>query len=309
MPKRHFLTLADVSSQELTQLVRRSVEFAAGQVATSKPLAEKIIGIYFRKPSTRTRTAFTVAALKLGAQVIAYGSNDLQLVTGETLEDTARVLSGYLDGFVLRTNESVTEMEVLASSKMAVVNAMSKQEHPSQVVGDLGVLTEHYGRLAGLHILYVGEGNNTAAALAWAVAKVPDMKLTLLTPVGYSLPSAVVAEANTCALTQGSCIEQCNDPNALPQLYDVVYTTRWQTMGVPHSDPDWRETFLPYGVTSAFFTRVTRANAVFLHDLPAVRDDEVTDEVLNLPNSLVWRQAEYKLYAAMAILEHCLGAA
>src|SRR5215475_12192318 len=135
---RHFLTVADLGRQGLTRLVDSALAFANGWALETRPLQGKIVGIYFRKSSTRTRTSFTVGALKLGAQIISYGPNDLQLITGETIGDTARVLSGFIDALVIRTNESFEEMALLAGQNdMAVINAMSENEHPTQVIGDL----------------------------------------------------------------------------------------------------------------------------------------------------------------------------
>src|SRR5262249_13089936 len=181
MPIKHLLSLADLNPEDLARLVARSSDFAAGKSNGNNRLAGKIVGIYFRKSSTRTRTSFMVGALKLGAQTVSFGPNDLQLVTGETIEDTARVLSGYLDALVIRTNESDEEMKILADQhEMAVINAMSEIEHPTQAIADMSMLKEQFGRLTNLHLLYLGEGNNTASALAWAVARTPGMKITFV---------------------------------------------------------------------------------------------------------------------------------
>ena len=157
MAIQHLLSLQPLGQEELGHTVDRSIEFAQG--ARPQSLDGQVVGIYFRKSSTRTRTAFTVGAMKLGAQIIAYGPQDLQLVTGETLEDTARVLKSYLDALVIRTNEPVVEMEALAQQQdMAIVNAMSAEEHPTQAIADLSTLQEHFGRLRGLHLVYLGGG-------------------------------------------------------------------------------------------------------------------------------------------------------
>lgn len=172
MPVRHLLSISDLESDTLQALVENAVAISRGWWRSRRPLADRVIGIYFRKTSTRTRTSFTVGAMKLGAQVIAYGPNDLQIVTGETVPDTARVLANYLDALVIRTNESIAEMRQLASQdRMAIVNAMSENEHPTQSLADFATLREQFGRLAGLHLLYMGEGNNSASAISsvpWA---------------------------------------------------------------------------------------------------------------------------------------------
>lgn len=310
MPVKHFLSLADLRSEVLAQLIDRSIEFAANQGGGRTALAGKVVGIYFRKPSTRTRTSFMVGALKLGAQAITYGPNDLQIVTGETIEDTARVLSGYLDALVVRTNETITEMEIMAKQEdMAIINAMSEGEHPSQAVADLSTIKGRFGRLVDIHLLYLGEGNNTAAALAWAVAHTPGMKVTFVTPKGYGLSDSVLEAAGHYARRHGAIIEHQHNISKLPKNVDAVYTTRWQTMCVPHPDPHWLDKFKPYQVNAALMQRVSKSfDTVFLHDLPAVCGEEVTSDVLNGPQSLAWRQARHKMFSAMSILEWCLTA-
>lgn len=304
---RHFLSLLDLEPGQLARLVRRSVEFAGGH--RERPLADRTVGLFFRRSSTRTRTSFTVGAQKLGAQTIAFGPQDLQLATGETLEDTSRVLSGYLDALVVRTNDAQAEMAVLArQTRMAVINAMSTEEHPTQAVADLSTILEARGSLDGLHLLYLGEGNNSVSALAYAFALTPGTRLTIATPAGYGLPAAFLDRAREIGRANGSVIEQHHDPSDLPRNVDAVYATRWQTMGVSKPDPDWRRSFLPFTVDARIMERVSKPEGtIFLHDLPAVRGDDVTDEVLDGPQSLAWRQAEHKMFGAMAVLEWCLS--
>src|SRR5215204_1338973 len=309
MTRRHVLSLADLGPENLSQLLDRGMAIVAGEPKERRPLEGKVVGIYFRKSSTRTRTSFTVGALKLGAGVITYGPNDLQIVTGETIEDTTRVLSGYLDVLVIRTNESLAEMRTLANQdRMAVVNAMSENEHPTQAVADMITIREAFGRLRDIHILYLGEGNNTTAALAHAVALLPQMRLTIVTPEGYGLPEDFISQVSDVAGQRGSVVEQHHRLDRLPGNVDVVYTTRWQTLGVPKAEQDWQVKFRPYSVTPELMARVSRpAGTIFLHDLPAVRGAEVLDEVLDGPQSLAFRQAEHKLTGAMAVLSWCVS--
>ena len=282
---------------------------ATGRWADGRPLASKTIGIYFRKSSTRTRTSFTVGAMKLGASTIAYGPNDLQIVTGETVRDTARVLANYLDVLVIRTNEKLEEMRQLAAQEgMAIVNAMSDNEHPTQALADLSAILEALGRLDGVHVLYLGEGNNTAASLALAVAQVAGMRLTLVTPEGYGLPGGVLRQAKALAAENGAAIDQHHDVTRLPRGVDAVYTTRWLTMGVKRADADWVPGFRPYTVTPELMAAVSKPKGtIFLHDLPAMRGYEVVDEVLDGPQSIAFRQAFHKMTSAMAVLAWCAG--
>jgi ornithine carbamoyltransferase len=303
---RHLLSISDLDDEALAQLVDHSLEIAAGTWEQRRPMMGKNVGIFFRKTSTRTRTSFTLAAQKLGAGVIAYGPNDLQMVTGESAADTGRVLANYLDALVIRTNESVEEMRQFGSQQsMAIVNAMSAEEHPTQAIADLATMKEAFGQLGGLHVLYLGEGNNTATGLALACAKTPHMRLTLATPAGEGLPELTLESIQSLARSHRSVIDQEHALSQLPRGVDVVYTTRWTTMGVPKSDPNWLEKYRPYSVTSVLMARVSNERTVFMHDLPAMRGQEVEDKVLDGSRSIAFRQAFHKLTSAISILSWC----
>jgi ornithine carbamoyltransferase len=302
------LSIADLGAETLTRLVDDGAAIARGEWDARKPLQGKVVGIYFKKSSTRTRTSFTVGAMKLGASTLAYGPNDLQIVTGETLRDTARVLANYLDALVIRTNEPIEEMRTLAGQdRMSIVNAMSNNEHPTQADADLVALQEAFGRLKDLHLLYIGEGNNTTTALALAFGLLPRMHLTIVTPEGYGIPQEVIDQARGFAAGSGSIIEQHHDMEALPQGPDVVYSTRWLTMGVQKKDADWLDRFRPYTITPEVMARVSKPGTLFMHDLPAMRGYEVVDEVLDGPQSIAFRQAYHKMTSAMAVLNWCVA--
>src|SRR5215216_2455665 len=244
MTVRHVLSITELGAQNLAHLVNQSLLISAGDQKVKRPLEGKVVGIYFRGTSTRTLTAFTVGATHLGATTIAYGPNDLQIVTGETIDDTARVLANFLDVLVIRTNQSVAEMRALANQgEMSIVNAMSDNEHPTQAIADLVTLHEEFGRLDGLHVLYLGEGNNTAASLALAVAQTPGMSLTLVTPEGYGLDENILEMAHQLAFLHDAHVEHHHRIDLLPANVDAVYTTRWQTMGVPKAELNWKEKF------------------------------------------------------------------
>ncbi len=309
MTTRHLLSLSDVSPETLSCLVNRSLEIAAGDLGTALPLKNKVVGIYFRGASTRTRTAFTVGAIKLGANTLAYGPADLQIVTGESTEDTSLVLSGFIDTLVIRTNQSIKEMRAMtAQGRMSVVNAMSDCEHPTQAIADLVTLKEEFKRLDDIHVMYVGEGNNTAAALAIAILLTRGMRLTLVTPEGYGLREEVLKKVKDLASKCGASVEEHHDIENLPKGVHAVYATRWQTMGEPKCKPNWLEAFKPYRVSREMMAKVSRpSGTIFMHDLPAVRGGDVTDEVLDGPQSRAFRQAWHKLNSAMSILEWVRG--
>ncbi|MEU8667068.1 ornithine carbamoyltransferase [Streptomyces anulatus] len=299
--RRHLLTLDDLDPAALTALVHRSAEYAAGSRA-GRPLAGAHVGVYFRRTSTRTRTSFTVAAHRLGAHVIAYGPNDLQENTGESMADTGAVLSGMLDAFVARTADDPAELRALADQdRMSVINAMTSDEHPTQAIADLSTVLTVRGSLDGLRMVYLGEGNNTAAALALAFARLPGALLDLRTPPGYGVAEDIMGRARHSASLNGATILESHDVDGLPEKADVVYTTRWQTTGTTKADPDWRTRFEPFRVTAR--TLRDCPEAFFLHDLPAHRGEEVTGEVLDGPRSRAFEQAQHKQHSAMAVLE------
>ena len=297
---RHLISLNDLTGDQIEQIVLRGVKIAEDVTAFDDVLRDRVIGIYFSKTSTRTRTAFTTGALRLGAKTIAYGPGDLQLNTGETIEDTGRVLAGMLDGLVLRTAGPPAEMRALAAHTMPVVNAMSAEEHPTQGLADLTTMMARFGRVEGLRVLYAGEGNNTAAALARALPRFHGTVLDLRTPPGYGLEPHILAEAEALAARSGAVVRERHDMTDLPADTDVVYTTRWQTTGTTKPDPDWRTTFEPFRVDASVMARCPRA--LFMHDLPAHRGEEVSADVLDGPLSIAFEQARHKLHSAMAVL-------
>jgi ornithine carbamoyltransferase/carbamoyltransferase len=306
--QRSLLTLRDLDRVTLHDLVQRAVQLSRDPGAHDNPLRGLVAGLLFRRTSTRTRTSFQSGALRLGGAAISYGPGDLQTNTGETVEDTGRVLSAMLDLLVVRTAGPMSEIRALGGNgAMPLVNAMSAEEHPTQAITDLATLTAHHGPIDGLRLLYVGEGNNTAVALAWAFARSRDCHALFVTPPGYGLPAEVLHEtaggdaAGGTRAAGGTGIEETHDLHDLPRHVDVVYTTRWQTTGTVKPDPDWRQTFAPYSVDRTLMARWP--SAVVLHDLPAHRGEEISGEVLDGPRSLAWAQARMKLYAAMAVLE------
>jgi ornithine carbamoyltransferase len=325
MAIRHLISLDDLDDAGLCSLAVRGAAFAdqaARDSATSagaatlagsrsrsptgaaRPLAGTVAGMYFRKTSTRTRTAFSAAALRLGGQIIAFGPHDLQLVTGETSPDTGGVLAGMLDFLVARTAGDPAELrDWAAQERMAVVNAMTADEHPTQALADLTTLLRQFGRLSGLRVLYIGEGNNTAAALALSLSRFPGTVLELRTPPGYGLATAVMARVQVAAARSKAQVSELHQMRDRPAGFDVIYTSRWQTTGTTKADPQWRRAFRPFQVTADLW--VDNPRAVFMHDLPAHREDEVTAEVLDGPHSIAFSQAANKMYSAMAVLEWC----
>ncbi|MET0424302.1 MAG: ornithine carbamoyltransferase [Actinoplanes sp.] len=299
------ISLDDLSRQRLDTLVDRSVTLFRDRGAHDRPLAGTVAGMLFLHTSTRTRLAFSSGAARLGADLIGVGPHDLQLNTGESLADTGRILASMLDLVVLRSGRSNADLRMLAQDgRLPVVNAMSVDEHPTQAVSDLATLRLRRGDLTGIRFLYVGEGNNSAVALAKALSAVPGAHATFWTPPGYGLDDALIDRCHAAATTARGSVEQVHGGEAVPIDADVVYTTRWNTTGTTKSDPGWRDLFRPYHVDGTFLK--AHPNALVMHDLPAHRGDEISGEVLDGPQSIAWIQAEMKLPSAMAVLEHAV---
>ncbi|MFF4403557.1 ornithine carbamoyltransferase [Streptomyces sp. NPDC001262] len=295
-------SLAELAPPLIMRLTARSVELFHDHGAHDRPLAGQLTGLLFTRASTRTRTAFTAAAIRLGAAPVAFGPADLHLGTGESVGDTGRVLGAMLDSLVARTAGPLDELRELSrQGRMPVVNALTAQEHPTQGLCDLATLALSFGDLTGIRVLYVGEGNSTAVALAHALAAVPGARVTFATPAGYGVPQDELRTADRRACTVGAAVDQIHDLAAAPPAVDVLYTTRWQLAGIARPDPAWREAFRPFHVDEALLDRWPRA--AFMHGLPARRGDEVSGRVLDGPRSLAWTQAAMKPAGAMAVLE------
>lgn len=305
-PEIGLLSLRDLDGAQLQRLVERSVEFHANRRAHEHPLADTAIGLLFTKTSTRTRTAFSVGARRLGASVIAYGPDDLQLNTGESLKDTGRVLGLMLDGLVARTAGPLRELRELSRhGRIPVVNAMATEEHPTQGICDLATMRLHLGELTGVDVLYIGEGNNSATALAHGLAKVPSSTLTVAAPPGYGISEDDLAAARAVGASIEATVLTTSSMDDLPADVDIVYTTRWQTTGTAKTDSDWREVFRPFHIDEDLLSRWP--SALFMHDLPAHRGDEVSGAVLDGSRSIAWSQAAMKLSSAMAVLEFSMA--
>lgn len=300
-PLASLLTLDDLDASQLAALVERSVELYRDRKDHRRPLAGLAAGMMFLQTSTRTRTAFSTAAIRLGAGIVSFGPNDLQTNTGESLEDTGRIFASMLDLLVIRTKGPTADLETLGGGALPVVNAMSADEHPTQGLNDIAALRFHLGDLTGLRLLYVGEGNNTAVALARGLCRLPGCRAVFWTPPGYGLPEALVSGCHERARRTGGGVTQISEPDGLPADADVVYTTRWQTTGTSKDDPRWRETFRPFYVDEVLLRRWPEA--LVMHDLPAHRGEEISAEALEGKRSIAWMQAAMKMTSAMAVLE------
>jgi ornithine carbamoyltransferase len=300
--ERGLLTLSTVTREDLERLAARSGELFRDGNAHDRPLRDAVVGVLFSKTSTRTRTAFSTGTVRLGGFPLLYGPGDLQTNTGESIHDTGRVFGAMLDLLVARTAGPLGELRELSrAGDLAVINAMTAEEHPTQGICDIATMSLELGTLEGLSVLYVGEGNNTAAALAYGLSLLPRCRITFATPRGYGVDPQILEDAAKRALEAGGAVRQVHDLDDLPADVDVVYTTRWQTTGTVKDSAGWREVFRPFYVDERLLERWPAAR--FMHDLPAHRGEEVSGAVLEGPRSIAWTQAKMKLASAMAVLE------
>jgi len=297
---RDYLSVDDLSPGELTGILELSGRVKADPSAYTDRLRGRSVALVFEKPSTRTRASFEVGVAQLGAHPLVLSSSELQLGRGETIEDTGRVLSRYVDAIVLRTFEQ-ERLELLASAAtVPVVNSLSDFEHPCQALADLFTIRERLGGPEGRTLAYLGDGNNVAHSLLLAGTKA-GMGVRVATPPGFEPIPQVVKRAAEIAAETGGAVEVLHDPAEAASGADVLYTDVWASMG-QESEADERElVFRGYRIDEKLVD-VAHPDAIVLHCLPAHRGMEITDEVIDGPRSAVWDQAENRLHSQKALL-------
>ena len=300
--KKDFLRLWDFSSKEIYFILRRSLELKSGKDANKCPLIGKSIGLIFEKASTRTRVSFEVGIYQLGALAIYMNPNEIQLGRGETIHDTAKVLSRYMDAVVIRTFNHDALIDFAASSSIPVVNGLSDLHHPCQALADLMTILERKGRLKDLHLTYIGDGNNVAHSLIEAASKM-GIHLTIACPEGYEPDSQIFQEAKTVAKSE---IKIVRDTKEAADNADVLYTDVWVSMGQEREAKEKKKKFRGYQLNSKILS-YAKKDAVVLHCLPAHRGEEITDDVMDGPQSAVFDQAENRLHTQKALLEFLLA--
>ncbi|MCA1726732.1 MAG: ornithine carbamoyltransferase [Actinobacteria bacterium] len=303
---RSFLSIDDLSVEELHHLLELAQKVKAHPGDYANRLAGRSAALIFEKPSTRTRVSFEVGCAQLGMHPLTLNTGDLQLGRGETVEDTARVLSRYVDVIVLRTFEQERLERLASAGSVPVVNALSDYSHPCQALADLQTIREHKGDLAGTSLAYLGDGNNVTHSLLFAGAKA-GMHVRVATPPGYEPLPAVVGRAEAIAAETGGSIQVGHDPLVAVDGADVLYTDVWASMGQEDQTAGRASIFPPYRIDAAAVGRAA-GDCTVLHCLPAHRGDEITDEVIDGPHSAVWDQAENRLHAQKALLLWLLGA-
>lgn len=305
---RDFLTLQDCSREEIHYLIDLAGDFKHKEVDRDEltSLEGKHVALFFQKPSTRTRLSFEVAIRELGGSSIFLSSNEAQVSRGETVADTARVLSEYVDAIVARVYSHADLVEMAECADIPVINALSDLFHPAQVLSDLFTIQEVEGKLKGLKMAYIGDGNNVCQSLLVGCSKV-GVDIHVACPKGYEPDQTIVRRAKEYALSSRSSVAITENPIEACRDANVIYTDTFISMGMEHEREIRLKTFLPkYRVTSRLF-RVASKDAFFLHCLPAHRGEEVTSSVIDGPRSLVWTQAQNRLYAQEALLAAILG--
>ncbi len=299
---RDLLSLADLSPKEVQELLQMAIQLKSQKL---KLQCNKVLGLLFSKASTRTRVSFSVAMYQLGGQVIDLNPNVTQVSRGEPVQDTARVLERYLDVLAIRTFAQ-QELEAFAQyAKIPVINALTDLEHPCQVLADLLTIQECFNTCAGLTLTYLGDGNNVANSLMLGCALV-GMNVKIATPSGYEPNAAIIETARLIAGNKTEVI-LTDDPEAATKGSNVLYTDVWASMGQESEAGDRMPIFLPYQINQQLLN-LAEPEAIVLHCLPAHRGEEVTDEVIEGPQSRVWDQAENRMHVQKALLASILGA-
>lgn len=300
LPKpRHFLTLMDLSSDELHRIIERAGVLKQMQYAHThhEPLKSRTLGMIFEKSSTRTRVSFEVGMTQLGGHALFLSPRDTQLGRGEPIADSARVISRMVDCVMIRTYGQDKVEEFAAHSRVPVINALTDMHHPCQLLADVFTYTEHRGSIQGRTVTWIGDGNNMCNSWIQAAMQF-DFQLNIACPAGYEPDDEIVAQAGDRVKILRSTVEAAKGS-------DLISTDVWASMGQEEEQKKREADFAPYQVNDEVMA-AARADALFMHCLPAHRDEEVSASVIDGPQSVVWDEAENRLHAQKALLEFLL---
>ncbi|NLE76878.1 MAG: ornithine carbamoyltransferase [Chloroflexi bacterium] len=303
---KHFLTIAETSQSEFDHIMNLAVQLKKEwKEGGNRPiLARKTLGLIFQKPSLRTRVSFEMAMQHLGGNALYLSPDEIQLGKRESVADVARVLSRFVDGIMARVFAHSDLEELARYSRVPVINGLSDFSHPCQAVGDLLTILEHKGRLQGVRLAYVGDGNNVAVSLMFAAAKL-GLHLTIGCPEGYEPPAQATSMAQS-DLNKGATIRIVHDPAEAVAQADVIYTDVWTSMGQEKETEKRLKVFPPYQVNASLLAQA-RPDAIVMHCLPAHRGQEITDEVADGPHSVLFDQAENRMHGQKAVLAVLMG--
>ncbi len=299
---KHLLSIHDITTDETKQILSVAQDLKEKQKrGIPHPiLKNKTLGMIFSKSSTRTRVSFEVGMYQLGGHALFLSSNDIQLGRGETIYDTANVLSRYLDGIMIRTFEQSDVEDLAKFGSIPIINGLTDLLHPCQALTDMLTITEHKGKLEGLKLAYLGDGNNMTHSLLYAGAKL-GVNVSVATPKGFECNEEVIANAKEDAKKTGAVIDISYDPVQAIKDADAVYTDTWLSMGQEGSKEERLKVFKDYQINSALMKHA-KDDAIFLHCLPAYRGYEVTEEVIDGPRSVIFDEAENRLHTQKAIM-------
>lgn len=305
---KHLVCLSDWSAEEIKETLKMAEKLKYERkngIMHNHMLKGKTLGLIFSKSSTRTRVSFEVAMYQLGGYSMFLSANDIQLGRGETVSDTAKTLSRYIDGIMIRTYKQSDVEELAAYGTIPIINGLTDSQHPCQILADLQTVKEYKGKFSGLKLAYVGDGNNVANSLLIGCAKV-GMDIWVATPEGYECDEKSVEIAKKAALESGSVVNTGYDPFEAVKDADVVYTDTWVSMGMESEKEKRVKTFMPYQVNNELMSKA-KPDAIFMHCLPAYRGYEVTADVIDGPQSVVFDEAENRLHAQKAVLVKLMG--
>ena len=297
---RHFLTITDLSERELQGLLREAARFKRRRSSGRQRLAGRTVALVFQKPSMRTRVAFEVAVLQLGGSVVYLGQDDIQLGQREPMRDVARVLSRYVDGIVVRTFAHRDAQEFAKYASVPVINGLSDLVHPCQALADLFTLEEQFKTLKGLRLAYVGDGNNVLHSLMEGCAML-GVHVTVSTPKDYRPDVGIWRAAARTAKRHGASLLWESEPRLAVSGADVIYTDVWVSMGQEQERSRRLQVFRAYQVNRAL-VKQAKPGCRIMHCLPAHRGEEMTDEIMESPRSLIFDQAENRLHVQKALL-------
>ena len=299
---KDLISLHDLTSQEVEDLLKLGLKLKS-ELKNGIPhpiLKGKTLGMIFTKSSTRTRVSFEVGMTQLGGYPLFLSSNDIQLGRGESIHDTAKVLERYLDGIMIRTYAHSDVIELAQEASIPVINALTDLLHPCQVLADLMTAYEHKGKLEGLKLAYIGDGNNMAHSLMYGCAKA-GLDCAIATPKEYACDAEVVANAKDDFKKSGKTLLLTDDPAAAIADADIVYTDTWVSMGMEEEKEIRQKAFKGYCVDKELFSHA-KSDAIFMHCLPAYRGYEVTEDVIDGPQSVIFDEAENRLHAQKAVM-------
>ncbi len=301
--KKDLVSILDIK-EEIPEILDLAARLKAERGSHEKPLEGKTLAMIFEKSSTRTRVSFETAMVELGGHAMYLGAHDMQLGRGETIADTAKVLSRYVHGIMYRAYSNKTMQELASNADVPVISGLDDHEHPCQALADLLTVIERKGRLEGLKMVYMGDGNNVCHSLMLAAAAV-GMHAVACCPPQRSPDTAVMAEAVRLAETRGGSVSLSHDPGSALVDADVVYTDVWISMGDELDDEEARKLFSPYAVDEKAMG-IAKPDAMVLHCLPAHRGEEIAASVIDGDQSAVFDQAENRMHAQKAVLYRIL---